>query len=176
MLSSLSDTIRVHKTPSNWNWIYFSSTELTHLEWSLYLILDNFIMNGSNFNCSDIFVFVYNKSNRSARIGVFRTTFTFSCPFFIHYYFYFCNLSPISPPIYLCWNYLSRKRRRTEKTREEVCIQAKKKKQSEPKIEWKWQLLCKLMKNTGKRREETINIMSLFQHFGANHPLKCKIS
>lgn len=32
------------------------------------------------------------------------------------------------------------------------------------------------MKNTGKHREETVNIMSLFQHFGANHPLKCNIS
>lgn len=29
------------------------------------------------------------------------------------------------------------------------------------------------MKNTGKsRREGTVNIMSLFHHFGANHPLK----
>lgn len=47
------------------------------------------------------------------------------------------------------------------------------KKQSEPIFEWKWQPLCKLMKNTGKsRREGTVNIMSLFHHFGANHPLK----
>lgn len=135
-------------------------------------------MNGSNFNCSDMFVFVYNKSNHSARIDVFRTTFLlpFPAPFSSSIIFTFVICPPISP-LFIYAEIIFPGSEGEQKRRGKRCVFRQKKiKQSEPKIEWKWQLLCKLMKNTGKRQEETINIMSLFQHFGANHPLKCKIS
>lgn len=50
-----------------------------------------------------MFVFIYNKSNYSARnlCVLFHFSFTFYCLFFIHYYFYFCNLSFISPYLFM---------------------------------------------------------------------------
>lgn len=83
----------------------FISVVQSSLTWNeaFYLILGNFIMTGSNFNCSDIFAFVHNKSNHSARIGVFCTTFhlPFSAPFSSTTIFTFVICPPFSPYLFM---------------------------------------------------------------------------
>lgn len=82
-------------------------------------------MNGSNFNCSDMFVIVYNKSKHSARIDVIRTTFllAFPAPFSSTIIFTFVICPPISP-----YFFMLKLSFQEAENRKEVSIQAKKEK------------------------------------------------
>lgn len=143
--------------------IHLSCKKLTKLEWQ------ESRRHVSNFNWCEMFVFVHNKSNQSARnwLVLFHFFFTYSCQ-------YYLVLSHIPPLFILRWSFQKMKMKAEQKIKGD---EYSGKKQSEPMFEWKWQSLCKMMKNTGKtRRKGTVNIMSLFQHFGANHLVKCKIS